>query len=51
MAWLGRLDAHVKTWPIVPFTLYHITKWVLVALGAFALGGVWLDRLGIWSLY
>lgn len=51
MAWLSRLDAHAARWPKPAYWSYWSVKWSLVALGAFSLGGVLLDRIGIWSLY
>lgn len=51
MAWLAKLDARVAQWPQAARWGYVALKWYLVALGAFALGRVWLDRIGVWSLY
>ncbi len=51
MAWLERLDARAAYWPTPTRWLYTGVKWYLVALGGFALARVFLDRVGIWSLY
>lgn len=51
MSWLAQLDTRAKRTPPLAYGLYLVCKWGLVALGAFALGGVLLDRIGIWSLY
>lgn len=51
MAWIARLDANAARWSRPAYWSYLSLKWSLVALGAFALGGVLLDRIGMWSLY
>lgn len=51
MAWLARLDATASRWPTPAYWSYLGVKWYLIATGAIALGGVVLDRIGIWSLY
>jgi len=51
MAWLARLDDRAATWAIPARLLYLTVKWGLAALGAFALLGVWADRLGFWDMY
>ena len=51
MAWLAKLDARAKTWPTAGRWAYVGLKWYLAAFGAFALIRVWLDRMGLWSLY
>lgn len=51
MAWLAKLDARAQTWPRAARWAYVGLKWYLVALGAFALLGVWADRLGLWDMY
>lgn len=51
MAWLAKLDARSETWTWPTRGVYLTVKWSLIALGAFALIRLNLDRLGIWSLY
>lgn len=48
--WLATLDARARQWPTPWPWLYLGLKWGLVVLGAFALGAVVLDRLGIITL-
>lgn len=49
--WITSLDRASRRWPRPARWLYLALKWYLVALGAFALVRLWLDRIGIWSLY
>lgn len=51
MSWIARLDARAQRWPRARYWSYLAVKWYLIATGAIALGGVLLDRLGIWALY
>jgi hypothetical protein len=51
MAWLAQLDTRAQHWPPAGRWMYVAVKWTLIALGAFALGGVLLDRSGLWSMY
>jgi hypothetical protein len=51
MSWLETLDSRARLWPTPWAWTYLALKWTLVALGAFALGGVLLDRSGFWSMY
>lgn len=51
MAWLAKLDAKAATWPPIWQGLYLVIKYGLAGLGAFALLGVWADRLGLWDMY
>lgn len=51
MPWIDRLDARAQTWPHAAYWSYLGVKWYLVITGAIALGGVLLDRMGLWSLY
>lgn len=46
--WLANLDARAHQWPAPWLWLYLGLKWGLVALGAWALGRMLLDRFGIW---
>lgn len=50
MAWITALDTRSQHWPAPQRWLYLGVKWGLVLLGAFALGGVLLDRFGMLSL-
>jgi hypothetical protein len=51
MAWLAHLDNRARQWPRPVFFGYLALKWYLVAMGAFALLRISLDRTGIWPLY
>jgi len=51
MSWMAGFDARAATWSRPARVAYLVAKWSLIAIGALALGGVWADRLGIWSLY
>lgn len=51
MPWMARLDARAQQWSRPVYWSYLSVKWYLIATGAIALGGVVLDRIGIWSLY
>jgi hypothetical protein len=51
MAWLDRLDKKAASWPTPARWSYVALKWYLIALGAFALIRVSLDRTGIWPFY
>jgi len=51
MSWIARWDDRAKQWPTAGYVAYLAVKWYLVVTGAIALGGVLLDRVGIWSLY
>jgi hypothetical protein len=51
VSWLARFDARAKAWPTPARWAYVGLKWYLAALGAFALVRVFLDRIGVWSLY
>jgi len=51
MPWLDRLDARAERWPAPLRMGYRGLKWYLIALGAFALLRLSLDRSGIWPLY
>jgi hypothetical protein len=51
MAWLANLDTRAKHWPKPARWAYVGFKWYLIALGGFMVIRLWLDRIGLWSLY
>lgn len=54
MAWLARWDLRAASWPVFARIAYRTVKWSLVALGAYCLVGVYIQRwgwaAGIWFL-
>lgn len=48
--WLANLDTRAHLWPTPWLWAYLALKWGLVALGAWALGGVLLARFGLITL-
>jgi hypothetical protein len=45
MSWLASLDAKAQHWPTLTRSVYVGAKWLLIALGAWVLGGLLLQRL------
>jgi hypothetical protein len=51
VSWLAKLDARSRQWSPPARWAYVGLKWYLAAFGAFALIRLYLDRMGIWSMY